>query len=200
MGIAALGARKKLLLAAEELLEAVEVAAGGSGSGGSSEGGKAEPREGGQREGGQRWQQQDGGQGGEGAAAVQQTAQQRAAAAYRELLYERRESNARASASGVGNWRTLAAGGGRATVASCDILQYFKPVGGGKQRQVPTVAPNPGSILSYLHAPDGSALVASAPAAGAGRGRGGKQPAAQQWAHKAVAAGGGGGKRGWGPR
>ena len=123
------------------------------------------------------------------------TAQQAAAQQYQQLLREGREAHARAEASGVGNWRSLVAGGGGAAVVS--ILKYFKPVGGGKQHAA--AARDPGCILSYLRAPDGSALPAPPKPAAAAAGRGGKAPAQKQWAHKEVAAGGGG-KRKWGPR
>lgn len=181
LGIPALGARKKLLLAAEELAEAAE-AAGAAGGSGDQAGGE------------ERRQDEPPGTPGQQQQPRQQQGQ----------LEERRQSHARARVSGVGDWRALAAGAGGAAV-SCSILQYFKPQGGGKQAEA---VPNPGSILSYLKAADGSSLAgraakqaAAGQGAGPGRGRGGK-PAAQQWAHKAVAAasgGAGGGKR-WGPR
>lgn len=178
MGITALGARKKLLLAAEELACAVEAAAAGGSSGGSSS-------------------QQDGEQEGEATAEAAGRQQQQQQAAEQE----RRESHARAGTSGVGDWRSLAAGSGGAAVVS--ILQYFKPTGGGKQRQP---ARDPGSILSYLRGPDGAPLPAPPPRPGAataaaGAAAAGRRGGQKQWAHKEVAAaGGGGGKRAWGPR
>ena len=212
MGVAALGARKKLLLAAEELLEAVEAAAAAAAGSAVADSGSEAPD---QRQ--QQQQQQGGGAGlpaaglPPAAAEAQAAAQQRAAAAYRELLQERRASHAQAGASGasgggasgLGNWRALAAGGGGPAVVSCDILQYFKPVGGGTAKpKAGGAPPNPGSILAYLRNPDGSTPAAPVPApaakGAAPRGGGGGKPAAQQWAHKAVA--GGGGKRTWGPR
>jgi hypothetical protein len=207
MGVAALGARRKLLLAAEELAEAAaEAEAGAAGGSDGSGGGEAYD----QAQGDGRWED----------------AQQAAGTA---ALEERRRSHAQAGASGgggggaggigggsgVGDWRSLMAGsgagsgggsGGGGPLVSCNILQYFKPTDGGKLAPGGAAAPNPGCILSYLKAADGSSLPVPPAAAqqqsGAERGAGrGKQAAGQQWAHKAVAAaGGGGGKRGWGPR
>ncbi|KAI7837835.1 hypothetical protein COHA_008323 [Chlorella ohadii] len=172
MGIAALGARKKLLLAAEELADAVEAAAGG-------EQGAAE---------GQQWAQQQEPGTEAGAAAVaaaghhySQLLQEHAAAAAAED--ERRRSHAAAGPSGVGDWRSLVAGGGGAVVTS--ILNYFKPTGGGKPSK--QAAANPGSILSYLKAPDGSSLPVPPPAAqrpAGGGGRGSGKAGQKQWAHK----------------
>lgn len=184
LGVVALGARKKLLLAAEELLEAAEAASTAGRNGSSQE----------HAAGDLRWQDEPPGPAGQ---QMQQRQQQ-------ERQEERRQSHAKAGVSGVGDWQALAFGAGSAAV-SCSILQYFKPQGGGKQA---AAVANPGSILSYLTAADGSSLAAKGakPAAagqGAGRGRGrGGKPAAQQWAHKEVAAAGGGagGGRRWGPR
>jgi hypothetical protein len=183
LGIATLGARKKVLLALEGLLAAAQAAPVAA-----APGAEVAP-------GDERWS--EAGQVGAPACNPQQLQQQQ-----QQQLEERRLAHAMAgpgggaARSGVGDWRALASGGGGPALVSCNILQYFKPLGGGKPAAVARAGR--GSILSYMRGADGAPLPpqAAKQAASRGRGRGGQQ----QWAHKAVAAEAGGGGKRWGPR
>ena len=190
MGIAALGARKKLLLGAEELTEAA--LRGGEGGGAQEGGGGCQPAAALQQE------QQQGEQQGAKMDAAAVAAVVTTTTAKDQGRQHLRPLENGGGDSGVRDWRSLLGAGG--ATLSCSILQYFKPAegsGSDRKKRKQQASADPGSILSYLRGADGSSLPPRP--APQPRGAAAAPGKPQQWAHKA-AGGGGGGKGRWGPR